>query len=196
MINLDINTSNLDNFNLNLDLELPKMPKVQLYLHTRKSDNKVFYVGIGIGKRPYDINKRNEYWKRTAAKHGHNIHIVYDSLTWEVACDLEIKLIKYYRAVYGETLTNMTEGGEGTLGHTHTMSEEGKQRLRELGKGRIFSMSTRKKISEHHKGNTFSKGMKHSDETKEKLRKSSTGRKHTLESKQLMCEVQKKRSEV
>lgn len=45
---------------------------------------------------------------------------------------------------------NMTQGGEGTRGHHHT--EEHKNKMRELFKGRVFSDETLKRMSEAGKG--------------------------------------------
>jgi len=194
MLDLKFSSDDLNNFNLKVDLVPVPVNTVQLYVHTRNCDNRVFYVGIGINNRPYDTNKRNMYWKRTVSKYGHNVHIIYNSLTWEEACSLEIKFIKYYRSINSHILTNMTDGGDGTLGHTHTMSERGKQSLRAYATGRLFSDETRKKISDHHKGNTFAKGMTHTEETKEKLRNLSSGRKHTPEAIQRMREAQQRLS--
>lgn len=42
--------------------------KYKLYFHINNSTGEVFYVGIGIKKRPYDINKRNKWWNQGPSK--------------------------------------------------------------------------------------------------------------------------------
>src|ERR1035437_8078010 len=87
-----------------------------VYVHLRKDDKVVFYVGIGKKSRPYESRPYNPYWTRVAGKHGYIVHIIYKNLTRQEACDLEVKFIKYYRDLNGKVLTNMTDGGEGISG--------------------------------------------------------------------------------
>lgn len=129
-----------------------------LYIHTRKTDGGIFYVGIGNEKRPYTKTKRNYYWNNTVKKHGYDVTILKTNMGWKEACELEIKMIAFYGRIkpnpknlnYG-CLVNMTDGGDGANGHIH-------------------SKETREKIS---KGNT---GKKASEETKQKMRKIMTGK--------------------
>ena len=41
-----------------------------VYVHKRKKDGQIFYVGMGSIKRPYDMIGRNSIWKRYVKKHG------------------------------------------------------------------------------------------------------------------------------
>ena len=41
-----------------------------VYLHRRKLDNKVFYVGMGYKKRAYDFSSRNKFWINYVKKYG------------------------------------------------------------------------------------------------------------------------------
>jgi hypothetical protein len=99
-----------------------------LYIHTRKSDGTIFYVGIGDGGRPYGKNGRNRYWHYTVNKYGYNVVILVDDLT----CELEVLMIAFYgrKDKVGGILVNMTDGGEGANGCTR--SEETKQKMRNI----------------------------------------------------------------
>jgi hypothetical protein len=130
-----------------------------LYIHTRKDDGGIFYVGIGDENRPYVNKKRNNYWNNVVKKYeGFEVTILKTDMTWKEACDLEIKMIAFYGRVkpskknlnYG-CLVNMTDGGEGS-------------------KGRIFSEKTIKKMSESRIGKITS------EDTKKKLSKKLIGR--------------------
>lgn len=91
-----------------------------VYLHRRKLDNKVFYVGIGYKKRAYDFSSRNKFWINYVKKYGNPIVEIYkENLKKEDACKIEIKLIKQYgRRINGKGhLVNLSTGGEmGTIG--------------------------------------------------------------------------------
>lgn len=83
-----------------------------VYLHRKKSNGQVFYVGKGHGNRAFDKYKRNAHWKNTAAKHGYTIDIYQDGLQEWYAFELEQNLISLYGR---ENLCNMTDGGDGGL---------------------------------------------------------------------------------
>ena len=86
-----------------------------VYLHKRKSDNKVFYVGMGFKKRASDFSSRNKFWHNYVKKYGKPLVEIYkDNLTREEACKIEIKLIKKYgRIISGKGhLVNLSTGGE------------------------------------------------------------------------------------
>jgi hypothetical protein len=140
-----------------------------IYKHIRKDTNKVFYVGIGKNKnRKNSKYSRNEHWHSITKKTNFYSEIIEDNLTWDLACEREIFWIKFYgRADLNEgNLVNKTNGGEGVVGRI--MSEEQKEKLRNIRKGK-----------------------KTSDETKEKLRIKQQGRKYNEESKKKMSESSK-----
>jgi predicted GIY-YIG superfamily endonuclease len=86
-----------------------------VYLHRRKLDNKVFYVGIGNKKRPYDFSNRNNFWNNYVKKYGKPFVEIYkNNLTKEDACKIEIDLIKKYgrRCNGSGHLVNLSIGGE------------------------------------------------------------------------------------
>lgn len=86
-----------------------------VYLHRRKTDNKVFYVGKGKGNRAYSSSNRNKYWCNTKNKHGLNVEIIFDNLSEKEAFQVEIDTIMELK-YFDHPLTNMTEGGEGLSG--------------------------------------------------------------------------------
>lgn len=75
-------------------------------------------MGIGADYRPHDNTSRNRWWRYTVAKHGYEVGIVAEGLTWAEACDLERQLIARLRAdpEWGPKCVNLTDGGEGTKG--------------------------------------------------------------------------------
>ena len=102
-----------------------------LYMHTRKTDGRIFYIGIGSKKRSKSKSRRNKHWRNTVNKYGYNITILLDGLTWKKACNLEIKMIAFYgrKDKVGGCLVNKTDGGEGAKGIV--ISEETKEKMSE-----------------------------------------------------------------
>jgi hypothetical protein len=146
-----------------------------VYQHIRLDTDEVFYIGIGSdteGKyeRAYEIRRRNNrYWRNIVNKAGYRVEILTDGISWEEACEEEIRLIKHYgRQDLNEgNLVNLTDGGEGHLGgivseetrlkHSKVhkgkiVSEETRRKIGEFNKGKIVSEETRKKLSDAHKG--------------------------------------------
>lgn len=102
-----------------------------VYVHKRLDNGVVFYVGIGSlrnFKRAYQINKRNEYWKKIYNKTMIEVQILLTDLTWEEANSWESYLISLHgRKSKGEGhLCNLTDGGDGVIGWV--LSEEVKKR--------------------------------------------------------------------
>jgi len=95
-----------------------------VYVHKTDDTNKPFYIGISANNdgnygRLRTEKGRNSYWKRVKNKHGIQYEILDDNVSWEHAQELERKYIKEYKEC-GYKLTNLTDGGEGTLGYTRT----------------------------------------------------------------------------
>lgn len=89
-----------------------------VYLHRRKSDGLVFYVGKGYKYRAWDIydcSRPNLYWRRTKNKHGIEVSIYKDGMSNSCALTLEKIIISKYRSL-GHPITNMTDGGDGFTG--------------------------------------------------------------------------------
>lgn len=157
-----------------------------VYLHLRLTDNKVFYVGMGKGNRDkFKTRPRNKHWLNIVNKYSYYVLRYSNNLDFKEACLLEIKMIKYYGL---ENLSNMTKGGEGSLGLKMTTlqkeklskkllslnmkrSDETKAKISKANTGKIKSLETRAKIS---KANT---GQHVSIETRAKLSKIHKGRK-------------------
>lgn len=122
-----------------------------VYLHKRKSDNTVFYVGITSGKkRPYTTVGRNYFWKKEVKEHGGFIvEIAAKDIGFDVALNMERELVaKYGRRDLGlGTLVNLTDGGEGTHGF---------KRSEEMNRKQSESM---KKISDRYKTDEFKQTM-------------------------------------
>lgn len=109
-----------------------------VYLHRRATDNKVFYVGKGKGKRAFQTNGRNDRWNKTYKKHGRVVEIVFEDLSQQEAFDIEIDTITEMRYHYGETLCNMTNGGDGLSGFKHSRETKEKISISLVGKIDIF----------------------------------------------------------
>lgn len=89
-----------------------------VYGHIRTDIMEVFYVGLGSGNRKESKHHRNDHWWNIYNKCNGNLRLITfaENLTFEVACSLEISLIKEYgRHDKGlGYLVNKTDGGEGT----------------------------------------------------------------------------------
>lgn len=93
-----------------------------VYIHKRKSDNEVFYVGIGKDeKRAYSKHSRGKFWKSYVSKYQYNVEITHRDIIWEEACVIEKYLISFYgrRDLGLGLLVNQTDGGEGIIGYNH-----------------------------------------------------------------------------
>lgn len=118
-----------------------------VYLHRRKSDNIVFYVGKGSGRRAWYFHERNTHWTNTFKKHGCVVEIIKENLSEQDAFELEKQLVAEYA---GKKLCNKTDGGEGVSGYRFT--KEQIKRLSESHKGLIISEESKRKMSESKKG--------------------------------------------
>jgi hypothetical protein len=108
-----------------------------VYLHSRKDNNNVFYVGIGSLERAYSKAGRNNWWTKIAKKVGFNVHVLCKNLTSQEAKLIEIALIRRYKNM-GMELCNMTQGGDGRLGGTQ--SEEWKKNHSQLLMGNSYGL--------------------------------------------------------
>lgn len=118
-----------------------------VYQHIRLDTNEVFYIGIGKEiKRAYNkTNHRSKHWKNIINKTEYKVEILFDNLTWKEACQIEQYLIKYHgrKDLKLGKLVNMTNGGDGTLGHIRIIKP--------------LTNETRKKMSDAQKRNGISK---------------------------------------
>jgi len=92
-----------------------------VYRHRRLDTNEIFYIGISNSKkegthRASNKSSRNTIWKRIVNKTNYEIEIIADNIDIENAKELEVFLISLYGRIDQKTgtLTNLTEGGDGT----------------------------------------------------------------------------------
>jgi hypothetical protein len=180
-----------------------------VYQHVRKDKNTPFYIGIGSDNDFYRANKlseRNEIWTRISSKTEVTVEILYQNIDWETACLIEKDLIQKYGRININTgiLSNMTDGGEGTL--NKIINEETKFLLGTGNRGKKRSEESRKKQSESTIGVKKSKehcqsirlarlGKKLSEESKMKISLNSKGRSSWNKGKSFSKESKEKMSE-
>ena len=165
-------------------------------LHLTSSPEDIRYVGISkyddaasrlkehmwnakIGK-PYHVYN----WIRKAIEDQATVvaTVVASGLTWEQAASEEMRLIYEYRSA-GLDLTNMTDGGEGSIGVVR--SEDYRSRLSKSHKGKIFSEEHKEKLA------AVWTGRKHSEETRLKMSKAQKGRVLSEETRRKISEARK-----
>lgn len=140
-----------------------------IYIHKKKTNNEIFYVGQGCVKnRNKSKHNRNNFWHNIVNKHGFVDEVISENLSKVQANNLERFLIsKIGRFDLGRgPLANMTDGGDGL----YNPSEITKKKMRENHadvRGHLNPM--------------FGKTFNHTDEAKEKIRIAGTGRKHKPE---------------
>lgn len=121
-----------------------------VYLHKTKDDGNPFYVGIGKNESGYGRAKckkgRNPFWKRVVEKYDYEIEILKEGITWDEAKELEKKYISEYKEM-GHRLTNMTEGGDGTVGYKRSKAEL--RKIKGKGKRKYTVGSLIKKLKEY-----------------------------------------------
>lgn len=96
-----------------------------LYFHISLEKQEIFYVGIGKTKRPYKVKSRSKVWKTYVKKYSnYQIIIIQENLTWNEACELEVKYIAQIgrRDLKLGSLINLTDGGELRAGRNNGMS--------------------------------------------------------------------------
>ena len=125
-----------------------------VYQHIRLDINEIFYIGIGKEvKRAFNkTNHRSKHWKNIINKTEYKIEVLFDNLTWNEACQIEQYLIKYYgrKDLKLGSLVNMTDGGDGTLGHIRIikpLTDETRKRMSDAQKRNGISKEQRDKIN-------------------------------------------------
>lgn len=153
-----------------------KNKKFIVYEHISPS-NKV-YIGITsktlklrCGKNGYCYKDSKKFYN-AIKKYGwdnfkHNILL--ENQPESAAKYAEKYLIRWYKM--HKMSYNITDGGEGTLGLSHSMSQELREKLSKINKGRKLSQETKEKLRKCNLGKKASK------ETREKLRISHLGHK-------------------
>lgn len=148
-----------------------------VYLHRKKTDNSIFYVGMGNYKRAFS-KQRSKDWHSIVNSCGYTVEIINENLTPEKACEIEIKLIEKYGRLDLKTgcLVNKTSGGIGCL----TLSNSSSEKKSKLLKSILRTESWKRNISKSHKGKKKSKSHI------ENIRSSMTGRKLPLSTRRKM----------
>ena len=167
-----------------------------VYVWFRTDKNEVFYVGKGHGRRSHDMTMRNRYFLHVVNKVGMNNIVILkleENLSEAEAFEKEVYYIAYYEKL-GHRLTNMTKGGEGSSDWFSRLTEEEKERHREISRsftGKKHTEETKRKISE------AAKGRKLSPESIEKMKKTikENGRIGYWKGKHLSNEAKKKISD-
>lgn len=157
-----------------------------VYQHRRKDNNEIFYIGIGLtDKRAYHTKSRGKFWKDYISKYQYEVEITHRNIIWEEACVIEKYLISFYgrRDLGLGSLVNMTDGGDGVIGHEHNQETKNKiglaSKKRLTGKkisyavwnkGIQLAKDHKRKISDSQKGIVpYNKGKSMSEEQKNKL---------------------------
>lgn len=150
--------------------------KYYIYIHFKKGTDIPFYIGKGIGYRLGNKYKsgRNPYQHNIVNKYGFEAFKIEEDLTEQQTFESEIYWIEQFKA-WGFNLCNMTNGGDGAIGHK--TSEETKKKISNALKG-----IQKKPFTEEHK---------------QKLRLINVGRKQTKEQimKRTNSNIGKKRTE-
>jgi len=102
-----------------------------VYLHIDIATDDVFYVGIsnnndgGKYNRANRIHSRSRFWNNYTKLNGFKIEIYKDNISWKEACKLENELIIKFgrRDIKTGNLVNLTNGGEGFIGHSKEMKK-------------------------------------------------------------------------
>lgn len=136
------------------------MERFYVYTHAKQDTGEVFYVGKGEARRHLSRCGRNEWWKRTVAKHGLKSEIIERFADEADAFAMERYLIASYRAL-GTALVNMTDGGEGASGRR--LGAIGRQRISIANKG---LKRTPENVAAHRE---FMRTWRHSEESKAKI---------------------------
>lgn len=153
-----------------------------VYFHCRP-DGSPFYVGKGTASRCRNLRRRcNPHYLNVVEKYGkESIRVLAVECDDEsMALRMENCAILILRAL-GADLTNVTEGGDGSVGLKHT--PEARQKMSESQKGKTLSEEHRRKISKSNTGAVFS------EQRKKKISEKATGRKLTDETKAKLSDI-------
>ena len=157
------------------------------YAHINPTTNKIFYIGKGKENRYTQAGKRNQHWKNIVNKYGFKAEILAYWDSEQAALDHEELLISCFRDM-GYKLANKADGGKVNSGWKH--SEEYKQFMKTVNKGKIVSAETKEKLrisALNRPKRTIS------EEHKQKNRIALTGRKYSAETLKKMSDATKAR---
>ena len=149
------------------------MNNYYVYIHRRKDNNEVFYVGISKQIKYLRVNTkhgRNPIWNNIVKKYGFYGEVLHNNLSKENACLIEMSLIKSYGRLNIKTgiLANLTAGGDGSVDCPKSEETKNKMKLSKLGKK--HTEETKQKMSIARIGKIKSEA------SKEKTKKSMLGK--------------------
>lgn len=152
-------------------LDKVKEDNFYVYLHRKKDNDKIFYIGKGKNDRYKSLSGRNLHWKNTILKHGWYSKIVQNNLIEEDALELEEFIIKNIGL---QNLCNKNYFNGGRSGYNHSL--ESKQKMSDSKKGRTpwnkGIKCNNSSLRMQGKNNPmYGKKVIHSKETLSKLRK-------------------------
>lgn len=130
----------------------------------------------GRGRRCRNLNDRSAFHKSVVAKHGIEVLVFPRESDQEAIAD-EVRWIKVLRAA-GHRLVNLTDGGDGTSGRTHSEITKAKIAAKNLGKK--ASPETRAKQSFAHQGKRYRLGYVDSPQTRARVSAALKGNKYAV----------------
>jgi hypothetical protein len=154
-----------------------------VYIHRRKDNNEIFYVGMGMNNiRSFSHKNRNTHWHNVVNKYGYIIEITHKDLIWEEALSIEKYLISFWSENSKIKLVNQNEGGGGNLGYKFEIDKvlirnnKIKQTLNkiEIKEKRSIAIKKVRSTEESRKKSSIASKISNARlETKEKISKSS-----------------------
>lgn len=167
----------LDGDFMNKKIDIKRQVELQLrepdkcfyvYIHRRCTDNEIFYVGKGKGRRAWYSSGRSSHWLNIVNKHGFSVEIIADNLSEKDSFSTETDLILKYREL-SHPLCNHTDGGEGLSGFKWS-EEQMKNHPSHKNKGRKRTPEQIATLSEARRGHVVSQ------QTKDNLKKAFIGK--------------------
>lgn len=121
-----------------------------VYLHKRRSNGEIFYIGKGKGNRCFIKYGRNLHWKNIVNNEGYIIEIYKSNLSEQESLDIEVKLISIYKPI-----CNFTNGGDGFCGFKINDVTKEKFRAAKLGKKQSPDHAAKSRVARLGKKNTI-----------------------------------------
>ena len=156
------------------------------------------YIGItnNFRRRWLDHQRHDYVIGRALRKHGKEsfrISVLYSRLSFEMAAELEKRLILEMDTIMpnGYNVASGGGGGNTIAGFTDEEMEVYKQKQREANLGKELSDETKRKIGKASKGNKYNLGRKLTDEHKRKIGEAGKGRVVSDETRVKFSEIHK-----